>query len=129
MLDYKLDGYSGFQREKISEIASKISLAALARIWQMLLKGNAEINFSGSPKMAFEMLLVRICHMIALPNLKEALLDLNQSKNSLPDNQEKIAPIAKSFNSAPADQTSGVKEISDEVVNEILRNFEGAKIV
>jgi len=127
--DYKLDGYSGFQREKISEIASKISLAALARIWQMLLKGNAEINFSGSPKMAFEMLLVRICHMIALPNLKEVLLDLNQSKNSLPDNQEKIAPIAKSFNSAPADQTSGVKEISDEVVNEILRNFEGAKIV
>ncbi len=127
--DYKLDGYSGFQREKISEIASKISLAALARIWQMLLKGNAEINFSGSPKMAFEMLLVRICHMIALPNLKEVLLDLNQSKNFLPDNQEKIAPIAKSFNSAPADQTSGVKEISDEVVNEILRNFEGAKIV
>lgn len=127
--DYKLDGYSGFQREKISEIANKISLAALARIWQMLLKGNAEINFSGSPKMAFEMLLVRICHMIALPNLKEALLDLNQSKNSLPDNQEKIAPITKSFNSTPADQTSGVKEISDEVVNEILRNFEGAKIV
>ncbi len=127
--DYKLDGYSGFQREKISEIANKISLAALVRIWQMLLKGNAEINFSGSPKMAFEMLLVRICHIIALPNLKEILLDLNQSKNSLPDNQEKIAPIAKSFNSISADQTSGAKEISDEVVNEILRNFEGAKIV
>ncbi len=127
--DYKLDGYSKFQQEKISAIAAKISLAALARIWQMLLKGNSEVNFSNSPKMAFEMLLVRICHMIALPDLKEVLLDLNQSQNSSPNVVEKIAPIAKIPNPVPAEKIGDTKEISDEVVNEILRNFEGAKIV
>jgi len=127
--DYKLDGYSKFQQEKISEIANKISLASLTRIWQMLLKGNSEISFSNSQKMAFEMLLARICHMVALPNLKEALLDLNQSKNSSVVIEEKIAPIAKSFDSSITNQMNGVKEISDDVVNEILRNFEGSKIV
>jgi DNA polymerase III subunit gamma/tau len=127
--DYKLEGYSKFQQEKISEIAAKISLAALARIWQMLLKGNAEVSFSNSPKMAFEMLLVRICHMIALPDLKEVLLDLNHSQNSSANVVEKIAPMAKSLNSRAADKIGDTKEISDEVVNEILRNFEGAKIV
>lgn len=127
--NYKLEGYSKFQQEKISEIAANISLSSLTRIWQMLLKGNAEINFSSSPKMAFEMLLVRICHLIALPNLKEVLLDLNQSKNFSNLNQEKIAPIAKSFNSVSTNQNNGTNEINDEVVNEILRNFEGAKII
>ncbi len=138
---YKLDGYSKFQQEKITEIAGKISFAALARIWQMLLKGHSEINFSSSPKMAFEMLMARICHLVALPNLKEVLLDLNQSKNSLEISAEKIAPIEKSLNSAPAGEITGAaetndatktndaKEINDEVVNEILRNFEGAKII
>lgn len=126
---YKLDGYSKSQQEKISEIAAKISLAALARIWQMLLKGNTEINFATSQKMAFEMLLVRICHLAALPSLKEVLLDLNQLKNSSLNSEEKIAPISKSFNPAPAEQITSANEINDEVVNEILRNFEGAKIV
>ena len=127
--DYKLDGYSKFQQEKISAIANEISLSSLSRIWQMLLKGNSEVNFSNSPKMAFEMLLVRICHMIALPDLKEVLLDLNQSQNSSSNVVEKIAPIAKIANPVPAEKISDTKEISDEVVNEILRNFEGAKIV
>lgn len=126
---YKLDGYSKFQQEKISEIAAKISLSALTRIWQMLLKGNAEVNFSASPKMTFEMLLVRICHLVALPSLKEVLLDLNQSKNSSLLAQEKIAPIAKSFDSTKSNPMPSANEIEDEVVNEILRNFEGAKIV
>ena len=47
---YKLEGYSEFQRNKINEIAQKISLSSLARIWQMLLKGNAEIISCNSQK-------------------------------------------------------------------------------
>jgi DNA polymerase-3 subunit gamma/tau len=106
--NYKLEGYSVFQQEKINKIAQEISLNSLTRIWQMLAKGNLEINFSTSPKMSFEMLIVRICHLVALPNLQPILLDLNKTKN-------------------PVDQQS--KEITDETINEILRNFEGSRVI
>jgi DNA polymerase-3 subunit gamma/tau len=105
---YKLEGYSQFQQEKISNIAHEISLNSLTRIWQMLLKGNQEIACSASPKMAFEMLLARICYMVALPNLQQVLLNLNERQN----------PVAEKK-----------AEINDDLVNEILRNFEGAKIL
>ena len=105
---YKLDGYSKFQQDKISEIAQKISLASLTRIWQMLVKGNAEINFSAAPKMAFEMLVARICHIVALPNLQQVLLNVDETKN----------PVA-----------SKRSEINDDGVNEILRNFEGSRVI
>ena len=106
--NYKLDGYSVFQQEKINKIAQEISLNSLTRIWQMLVKGNSEINFSTSPKMSFEMLMIRICHLVALPNLQPILLNLNKTKNSI-------------------DQQSN--EISDETINEILRNFEGSRVI
>ncbi|MDX2082504.1 MAG: DNA polymerase III subunit gamma/tau [Rickettsiales bacterium] len=127
--NYKAEGYSKFQQEKISEIAKKVSLNALTRIWQMLLKGNSEITYETSPKMAFEMLLVRICHLAALPNLSEILLDLNQSQDSLPNSTEKIAPNINADNSFKTKENKPAAEVEDEIVNEILRNFAGAKII
>ncbi|MBM3579632.1 MAG: DNA polymerase III subunit gamma/tau [Alphaproteobacteria bacterium] len=96
---YRLDDCSQFQQEKIREIASKISLSALTRMWQMLTKSIPEINFSSSPKMAFEMLMARLCHLVALPDLKQILL------------------VEKR-----------VDENNEELINEILRSFEGSKI-
>jgi DNA polymerase-3 subunit gamma/tau len=101
---YRLEGYSEFQREKIAKIAEEISLNSLTRIWQILVKGNSEISFSAAPKMSFEMLLVRICHLVALPDLQQILLNLNETEN----------PIA---------------EQNDEIVSEILRNFEGSRVI
>lgn len=129
--NYTLDGYSQFQQEKMLEMAGKITLSALTRIWQMLLKGNTEVSFSTSPKMTFEMLLARICHLVALPNLKDALLQLSQGASSSKNSAAiKVAPQAQNF---IAEQTNETKDIvietNDEVVNEILRNFEGAKVV
>ncbi len=112
---YKIDGYSSLQQEKIKNIAQKISLGSLSRIWQMLMKGNSEIAFASVPKMAFEMLMVRICHLVALPNLQDLLLKLSNN-----------ADLADS-------QISGEKNNNfsegGEVVNEILRSFEGSKII
>lgn len=126
---YKLEGYSKFQQDKITEISEKITISSLARIWQMLMKGNSEISLSNSPKMAFEMLLARICHLVALPNLQNILLDLPSNLSDSKNHQEiKIAPPVQNF---IAQKTNEVKtnDTNDEVVNEILRNFEGAKIV
>jgi len=106
---YKLEGYSEFQRNKINEIAQKISLSSLARIWQMLLKGNAEIISCNSQKMVFEMLLVRICHLVALPNLQQVISGSAGFENAVDVKQNVVS--------------------DNDVVNEILRSFEGAKVV
>jgi len=126
---YKLEGYSKFQQNKITEISKKITISSLARIWQMLMKGNLEISLSNSPKMAFEMLLARICHLVALPNLQNILLDLPSNLSDSKNHQEiKIAPPVQNFVAQKTNE-SKTNDTNDEVVNEILRNFEGAKIV
>lgn len=57
------------------------------------------------------MLLVRICHLIALPNLQQILLNKNEVENSI---AQKVS------------ETHDEKE--SELVNEIMRNFEGARV-
>ena len=106
--DYKLDDFSKFQQERIREIAEKIPLASLTRIWQMLSKGVAEINFSSSPKMAFEMLMVRICHLAAIPDLKQVLLEVGSNKN----------PVAQK-----------IDQNNDNLIDDILSSFSGAKLI
>jgi DNA polymerase-3 subunit gamma/tau len=106
--DYKLEGYSKFQTEEITKIAGEISLGSLVRIWQMLVRSAPEINYAASPKMVFEMLLARICHLVALPNLQQILLETKEVKNSIAQNQT---------------------QNNDDLVNEVLRSFEGAKVI
>ncbi len=122
--EYNLDGFSENLQNKVLEISEKISLSSLARIWQMLMKGNSEINFSSSQKMAFEMLLMRICHLAALPDLKNVLLEMvgETEKKSL-QNESFLQDIVAKKNPQVKD------DINDEIVGEILRNFEGAKLI
>ncbi len=114
--DYKLDDCSKFQQDKIHEITKEISLNSLTRIWQMLVKGASEITFSSSPKMMFEMLMMRICYLAALPDLKQVLLIVDGDRNPQKKNQEKNI-----------DQK--IDENNDELINDILRSFEGSKII
>jgi DNA polymerase-3 subunit gamma/tau len=105
--DYSLDGFSKIQQDKIHEIANKISLSSLTRIWQILIKAIPEISYSGS-RSTYEMLIARICHLSALPNLQQVLSKKEEVQNNIDPN------IIKNDN---------------ELVNEVLRNFEGAKLV
>ncbi len=132
--NYKLEGYSKFQQDKIAEIAQKISFPSISRIWQMLSKGISEVSFSISPKISFEMLLARICYLVALPDLKDLVKTLNSQSYSV--NSSKISNFDSKNDKLPKKETltknlvdEKTDEINDEVVNEILRNFEGSKII
>jgi DNA polymerase-3 subunit gamma/tau len=105
---YKLDGFSTSQQQAVKNIAQKIQLNSLVRIWQILSKSGSEINFAASQKMSFEVLLVRLCHLVAIPDLQQVLLDSAQNQN----------PVAQK-----------TTENNDDLVNEILRNFEGSKVI
>jgi DNA polymerase III gamma/tau subunit len=119
--DESIDAFSASSFEKLQEIAQKISLGELTKIWQMLLKGNNEVNYSNSAKISFEMLLARICHLSNLPDLKNLIMQTN-SQNSLQNENNLQINVDENNN-------LGKDKINDELAQEILRNFEGAKLI
>ncbi|MGH7045066.1 MAG: DNA polymerase III subunit gamma/tau, partial [Stellaceae bacterium] len=54
-------------RERARPIAAMLSMPALARLWQMLLKGLSEVQAAPSPIQAAEMVLVRLAYVADLP--------------------------------------------------------------
>ena len=54
-------------RERARPLAERLTMPALARAWQMLLKGLVEVQEAPSPIRAAEMVLVRLTHVADLP--------------------------------------------------------------
>lgn len=61
------------QRLRGKAFAEKLSPRILGRAWQMLLKGISEVQASGRPLAAADMVLVRLTHAADLPTPDEAL--------------------------------------------------------
>ena len=60
--------------------AAKLSMRILARTWQMLLKGIAEVEAAGRPIDAAEMVLVRIAYAADLPTPDEVIRTLGEAR-------------------------------------------------
>jgi DNA polymerase III subunit gamma/tau len=54
-------------RERARPLSERLTLPALARMWQMLLKGLGEVQAAPSPIQAAEMVLVRLAYVADLP--------------------------------------------------------------
>ena len=61
------------EQEKISQLASKLSIATLARIWQMLLKGFEELSRVPNVLSAVEMIIIRLAYIGMMPSPNEIL--------------------------------------------------------
>jgi len=59
---------SAEEREAYADWGSRLSHAAVHRLWQLLLKGLAEIHVAPSPLEAAEMALLRVIHAAELPD-------------------------------------------------------------
>ncbi|WP_068084855.1 DNA polymerase III subunit gamma/tau [Polycladidibacter stylochi] len=69
-------GTSEIERVRGREFASKLSMRALSRTWQILLKGTQEVQHAPKPLPAADMVLVRLCYSANLPDPEEALKKL-----------------------------------------------------
>ena len=83
------------EREAFAEWASRLGFATLHRLWQLLLKGHAEVLTAPSPREAGEMALLRVVHAGQLPDPGELMRRL-QAGEAMPA----AAPSAP--NPAPA---------------------------
>jgi DNA polymerase-3 subunit gamma/tau len=55
------------ERTRGAELADQLGVPTLARAWQMLLKGVAEVETAPDRRAAAEMVLIRLCHVADLP--------------------------------------------------------------
>lgn len=95
------------ERVRGKDMESRLTMAALARAWQMLLKGLQEVRLAPSPIQAAEMILVRLAHAAELPTPEEAIREMNQGGNkdegASAANTEAAPPSAHPPAHSPAD--------------------------
>jgi DNA polymerase-3 subunit gamma/tau len=93
-------------------LANSLSIPWLGRLWQMLLKGVAEVEHAPDRRAAAEMVLIRICHVADMPPPGELLKKLEAKINENPNLSNGYAPSdggngggnlrAQAGNAAPA---------------------------
>ena len=93
------------ERQRARPLAEKLAVPALARAWQMLLKGLEEVETAPAPLQAAEMVLVRLSYVADLPSPAE-LVEAIQKSPSLrtgsasgslggPSSADSLGPRAK----------------------------------
>ncbi|MBY0383356.1 MAG: DNA polymerase III subunit gamma/tau [Xanthobacteraceae bacterium] len=94
------------ERLRGREFATKLSMRVLSRMWQMLLKGIAEVQNATRPQAAAEMVLVRIAYVADLPTPDEAIRMNDQGGASSAAGSSvgggSRSPAPASFDQAPA---------------------------
>src|SRR5512135_2537845 len=88
------------ERVRGRDFAAKLSHRVLARTWQMLLKGVSEVQASGRPVAAAEMVLVRIAYAAELPTPDEVVRSLN-GEGSVPSRPQSNGSTTQTQGYAP----------------------------
>ena len=66
------------ERVRGGALADALTIPVLGRLWQMLLKGVAEVDAAPDRRAAAEMVLIRLCHIADLPTPGELVRKLTQ---------------------------------------------------
>lgn len=74
--------YSEHERKFAEEMAGKLSIMTLSRLWQMLLKGLQETRIAPNPSASAEMTLIRIAHAADLPPPTDLIRTIRSQQGS-----------------------------------------------
>jgi DNA polymerase-3 subunit gamma/tau len=85
---------SAEEREAYAEWASRLSYAAVHRLWQLLLKGLAEVHGAPMPLEAAEMALLRVIHASELPDPGTLIEKLTSGEAVAARSQPSATPAA-----------------------------------
>ncbi len=101
-------GVPEIERVSGRDMAGGLQMAAIARAWQMLLKGLGEVRNAPSPVQAAEMVLVRLAYAANLPTPAEALKTMEGDDNKAP------GAASSSASAAPSPQPIASKPVANE---------------
>jgi len=96
------------ERLRGRDFAAKISMRVLSRMWQMLLKGIAEVQGATRAAAAAEMVLVRIAYVADMPTPDEAIRMIEQNGGSSPALNGNAPPRSASGASASSAAASSM---------------------
>lgn len=97
--------------DAMNEMAKGVSLPALSRVWQMLIKGASELSLSDRPEIVLEMVIVRLAYAAGLPDLHELVSQFQKKPQQTIAKKTEINNIGR--------ETS--------LMEEALKMFPGAK--
>ncbi len=134
-------GVPEIERTQGNAMALKLSMASLARTWQILLKGLGEVRMAPSQKQAAEMVLVRLAYTANMPTPDEAISKLSDGKSfvststhtppvstpNLPDRMVKAVNIVGEMQTQTAPQQAPQPETLTEpeaLARPLLETFE-----
>ena len=92
------------ERVRGRKFAGALSLPALTRVWQLVLKGIQEVNAAPSAKPAFEMVLLRIAYAAGLPTPAEAIAELRAGAPAAPPPQARPEPALSAGPPPPVEE-------------------------
>jgi len=95
------------ERTRGRAFAAKLSMRVLARTWQMLLKGIAEVEAAGRPIAAAEMVLVRIAYAADLPTPDEVIRSLGDTARGNGAGATPSAPTSRADTPARSEMPRG----------------------
>jgi DNA polymerase-3 subunit gamma/tau len=67
------------ERDRGRDLAGRLTIRVLTRMWQMLLKALEEVSVAPSPMMAAEMAVIRLTHVADLPDPERILRELAEA--------------------------------------------------
>jgi DNA polymerase-3 subunit gamma/tau len=70
------EGLTAEEKKRCSSLAERLSMPYLSRAWQMLIKGFEEVARAPSPRVAAEMVLIRLAYTADLPTPDELIRSL-----------------------------------------------------
>jgi len=109
--DASPDSLTTDDRSRMSELAQKLSVPALSRAWSMILKGMGEVSNAPNPRVAVEMLLIRMSHMADLPAPDELIRRFNADPaNTAGTSKGNGSPRQSNGNGAPHQPGGNDKE-------------------
>ena len=80
------------ERTRGAALADQLSIPVLSRMWQMLLKGIAEVDAAPDRRAAAEMVLIRLCHVADAPPPGDLVRRLTSRTPSPPSPLPRAAP-------------------------------------
>jgi DNA polymerase-3 subunit gamma/tau len=86
------EGLSQDEKRRAGALGERLSMALLARLWQMLLKGLEEAGKAPNPLAAAEMVLIRIAHTSDLPPPDEVIRLLGGAPETRRQGEQPKAP-------------------------------------
>ncbi len=99
-----LQNLSTFQVEWLDKNISKVNVSSLMRIWQFIIRALAEIKSVSNYKIFIEILIMKICYGINIPEISDLVKKLQNN-------------------------SSNIKSSQDNITTKVLNTFSGSKLV